>query len=377
MKLTLSKTPNAAPDTAGQSSTARSGQKRHLRSGLLSAATVALALPALLATTAGAATAPDSRAAVKAHAGEPVPTVPSSGKPASVGPGILPAPGAVPAAAMDVCAEVAFKAGFPLDSYVSTSIGWVRKIVIAVAVALAESSCNSSIYLCNPSLQTGIYPPVNCPSGTTSEDRGLWQINSYYHSNVSDACAFTGQCNADAAWSISTGGSNWSPWTTYTSGAWANYAGYARSAIGRLTVTLINQGTGKCLAADAQAIGNGHPIWQWHCGSTNIYEQWHVIQGAGNLNPVLQNAGTGTCLDTQANQQNYVVIFQWTCNPTGDTRQRWSVLGSGGLNANAAALALLKDTGNGTCLAADASQAYDRGLIWQWGCSGFSYLQWN
>ncbi|MBO0870449.1 MAG: hypothetical protein J2P15_17985, partial [Micromonosporaceae bacterium] len=53
-------------------------------------------------------------------------------------------------AAATLCAKVAAKAGFSYTANVSTAAGNVRQIVVAVAVAMAESSCNPSATGQNP-----------------------------------------------------------------------------------------------------------------------------------------------------------------------------------------------------------------------------------
>lgn len=70
-----------------------------------------------------------------------------------------------------------------------------------------------------------------------STDRGLWQINSYYHREVSDACAYDAGCNAQAMARISHNGTVWTPWSTFNSGAYRGFlplyleiAGLARPA---------------------------------------------------------------------------------------------------------------------------------------------------
>jgi len=75
---------------------------------------------------------------------------------------------------------------------------------IAAAVAMAESG--------------GVTTATNQDSNG-SVDRGLWQINSV-HGNQSSYDVMT---NARAAVAISNGGTNWSPWTTYTSGAYMKF----------------------------------------------------------------------------------------------------------------------------------------------------------
>lgn len=65
----------------------------------------------------------------------------------------------------------------------------------------------------------------NSVGNSAGVDRGLFQINSYYHSEVSDAQAFDALANAKAAYRISNGGKNWTQWTTYNSGAYKKFYG--------------------------------------------------------------------------------------------------------------------------------------------------------
>ena len=67
---------------------------------------------------------------------------------------------------------------------------------------------------------------------SNSVDRGLWQINSYWHRDVSDSCAYDAACNAKAAVRISSGGSKWSPWATYNDGLHHRWMNDARRACG-------------------------------------------------------------------------------------------------------------------------------------------------
>jgi hypothetical protein len=76
----------------------------------------------------------------------------------------------------------------------------------AAAIAKAESGGN-------PDANPHNGPTKGCPNG--SNDRGLWQINDCYHLEVSDDCAFDPFCNAQAAYAISSGGKDWSPWSTW------------------------------------------------------------------------------------------------------------------------------------------------------------------
>ncbi|SDY98151.1 hypothetical protein SAMN05421504_108111 [Amycolatopsis xylanica] len=88
-------------------------------------------------------------------------------------------------------------------------------LVISIAVALAESQGWTRAVLIN----------TDC-----SRDRGVWQINSYWHSEVSDTQAFNPASAATATYTISSGGSNWTPWVTYNNGAYQQYLARARTA---------------------------------------------------------------------------------------------------------------------------------------------------
>ena len=117
-------------------------------------------------------------------------------------------------AAADLCASVGSRAGFSGD-----------RLVTAVAVGMGESSCR-------PDAQNANGPTKGCPNG--SVDRGLWQINSCWHPSVSKSCAYDAQCNADAAYRISSGGANFRPWVAYTNGSYRNHLDAARAAVSRL-----------------------------------------------------------------------------------------------------------------------------------------------
>jgi len=308
--------------------------------------TRALRLATVLVTVLAAALAVSAGAGVAAAAVSAPPT----------------AAAVVPAAAISACAKVADKAGFSFAHMVNTSQGPVREIVLAIAVAMAESSCNPGAVYTNPG---------GC------RDRGLWQIDDCAHPNVSDACAFQVQCNADAAWLISNKGGNWAPWSTYQNGAWTNYLSAARSAISGFTFTLKSGGAGTCLDAKASDIRNGGAVIQWACDSGDNFQQWRVVVGANGDNPVLQNVGAGTCLDARASDvRNGGAVIQWACDATGDPYQRWTVRGSGQLNTNGDANAGLANVGAGTCLDAKASDVRNGGAIIQWACGGSDHFQW-
>jgi chitodextrinase len=137
--------------------------------------------------------------------------------------------------------------------------------VISVAVAEAESGGWSHARLID----------TDC-----SVDRGMWQINSYWHSEVSDACAFDPTCAASATHTIWANG-GWSQWTTYTNGAYLSHMADAQAAVNQVSGGGTGGGGGgACTApawsASAVYVGgntvsyNGH-TWQakwWTQGET-------------------------------------------------------------------------------------------------------------
>lgn len=120
--------------------------------------------------------------------------------------GVVHAAPAQAAGDIDLCVSTGRQAGFTGENF-----------VVAVAVGMAESRCD---------------PLARYVNTGGSVDRGLWQINDYWHSEVSDACAYNAQCNADAAYRISDSGTDWTPWSTYKSGSYRQFLDDARAAIG-------------------------------------------------------------------------------------------------------------------------------------------------
>jgi len=90
------------------------------------------------------------------------------------------------------------------------------RIAIATAVARAESSFDPRA--------------TNVIGNSHGTDRGLWQVNSYFHPEVSSACAFSPSCNARAMAHISNHGTDFHPWWTYVNGKHLPYMAQARAA---------------------------------------------------------------------------------------------------------------------------------------------------
>lgn len=87
----------------------------------------------------------------------------------------------------------------------------------ALAIALAESRGD---------------PKATGKNKDGSLDRGFWQINNKWHPDVTDDMAYDPMQNAQAAFRISGGGTNWKPWTTYKTGAYKQYLSQADQLLG-------------------------------------------------------------------------------------------------------------------------------------------------
>lgn len=79
---------------------------------------------------------------------------------------------------------------------------------IIAAIAMAESGGNSLNYLVNT-------------DGTV--DRGILQINSYWHAEVPDSCAYDVACSFQQAYRISNHGTDFNQWVTYQKGLYKKF----------------------------------------------------------------------------------------------------------------------------------------------------------
>lgn len=64
-----------------------------------------------------------------------------------------------------------------------------------------------------------------------STDRGLWQINDKAHPDVTDETAYDPVLSTKAALSISKGGTDYGPWSTFTNGAYRAHVEAAKVAL--------------------------------------------------------------------------------------------------------------------------------------------------
>ena len=103
-------------------------------------------------------------------------------------------------------------------------------LVLAVSIALAESGGN----------------PLAHALTSREDSRGLWQINVRAHPTRADDNLYDPRVNAQAMAEISSGGTNWRPWSTYTNGRWRQFEGRVRDKLtvdGTGTIPGISGGT--------------------------------------------------------------------------------------------------------------------------------------
>jgi len=248
----------------------------------LAAAIVAVAVPAVASTSASpaarSAAVPYDRAAGARAAAEgaaPGVIAPLAGPTPLAGAGA--APVVATAKATATCAAYAARAGWPDNGY------YGGDLVTAATICVAESGGNPLLYVCDkngvPDGQ-GNYVPgkkVSCPTGTTSYDRGLWQLNSVAAAAVGDSCAFNPVCNAGQAYLYSGRGTDFAPWSSYDQDTYVGhqFLDLVQGVVSKLSVgTVTSALLGECLAA-----GSSAKVVVANCGSGAASQQWLVADG--------------------------------------------------------------------------------------------------
>jgi len=132
---------------------------------------------------------------------------------------------------LDQLRQLAANAGFPDPN-------------VAAAIAMAESGGN-------PNATNIVTNPL--PGNGPERSFGLWQINTLAHPNYNESQLLDPAYNASAAFSVSSGGTNFHPWSTYNHGDYLKYmpAGTitAPSTLGRdLAIAAVIVGAGALAA---------------------------------------------------------------------------------------------------------------------------------
>lgn len=107
-------------------------------------------------------------------------------------------------------AAFAYDAGFRLN-----------RLVMAVTIALAESN----------GYRHARHVYVDKNDEIIYTDRGIWQLHSYWHSEVNNKCAYDPACAAKQIYRITDGGRKWGQWASFTSGVYKNYRKKAIKAV--------------------------------------------------------------------------------------------------------------------------------------------------
>lgn len=211
--------------------------------------------------------------------------------------------GAALTAAASRCAQWASDAGFSNDGYLAGGL------TTAVAVALAESGCS-------PAACFDDTRDEPCTEGALragdSVDRGAWQENSKAWRSISNSCAFSGPCAADAAYMlVSAVGTFFAAWTEYSTDVYARYLWAAQQAVSDLRRgTVTSALAGSCLGYPSDRAGVAAQLQNCGSGAGQIW----LIVGSQLRTPA------GLCLAATARQRPAEVRL---ARCTGGRLQQW------------------------------------------------------
>lgn len=89
------------------------------------------------------------------------------------------------------------------------------------------------------------------PTGQNTIDRGLWQLNSYWHREVPDSVAYDAAGSSREAYRISGGGRTFAQWYGFTKGGYRDHLDAARKAAAAVEQRGGSAGVGTSTTADA------------------------------------------------------------------------------------------------------------------------------
>jgi hypothetical protein len=87
------------------------------------------------------------------------------------------------------------------------NLTWQEEVMVMIRNAGLDTDKANKLIFCESS-----WNPDNVHYNVHSVDRGLWQINSYYHSEVSQECAYDALCSTKEAIRIIKE-KGWSEWS--------------------------------------------------------------------------------------------------------------------------------------------------------------------
>jgi Ricin-type beta-trefoil lectin domain/Lysozyme like domain len=193
--------------------------------------------------------------------------------------------------AVSTCVYYAARAGWPDNGY------YGGDLVTAAAICVAESAGNPDLIVCDNAsggiTGQGNYPKFTCPKGTTSYDRGLWQLNTIGARGVSNKCAFDPVCNAGQSYLDSGRGTSFAAWSSYDTDTYAGpFLDLVQAAVLKLrTGTVTSALLGECLAADRPVIGA--KVVVANCGTGAGGQLWSFTGGKLRSGSLCAAAGSG------------------------------------------------------------------------------------
>jgi hypothetical protein len=233
--------------------------------------------------------------------------------------------------AVATCVRYAARAGWPDNGYFSGDL------VTAATICVAESRGDPHLKVCNDAQGNitgqGDWPTFQCPAGSVSYDRGLWQLNNVNASATHDKCAFGPVCNAGRAYLYSGRGISFAPWSSYDQQTYAVYLDLVQAAVTKLSYgTVTSALLGECLAQGKAVVRAKVEIV--NCGSGAANQQWWT--SGGKL-----RSGSRCAVIAQVRGKPGVVLRRCRRSKT----QGWSVFGRYELR-NAADHKCLTDPGS-------------------------------
>lgn len=179
--------------------------------------------------------------------------------------------------AVSTCVFYAARAGWPNNGYFGGDL------VTAATICVAESRGDPHLKVCDDGMGNitgqGDWPTFQCPAGSVSYDRGLWQFNSVQASQIGNKCAFDPVCNAGQAYLYSGRGISFSRWSSYQQQTYAGpFLDLVQAAVTKQTHgTITSAVLGECLAQSRPVAGAKVDVA--NCGSGAASQQWFTSGG--------------------------------------------------------------------------------------------------
>lgn len=234
--------------------------------------------------------------------------------------------------AVSTCVFYAAKAGWANNGYFGGDL------VTAATICVAESRGDPHLKVCDDGhgniTGQGDWPTFQCPAGSVSYDRGLWQLNNVNAAKTGNKCAFDPACNAGAAYLDSGRGISFAPWSSYDQQTYAGpFLDLVQAAVTNLTHgTVTSALLGECLAQIRPVVGAHVDIA--NCGSGAASQQWFTSGG--------KLRSGSRCATIGSSGRNPGVVLRRCAN---NKMQEWAVFGRYELR-NAADHKCLTDPGS-------------------------------